>query len=153
MLLFIIMLRNKSKKWSAQDIRLLSTFVQQGVPLSHICGALGRSERAIQHAIKNILYQQLLDYPVEDVLARYNTSMEYLEENVVPPKYFVPLNNPSSHEEADESSECVEQEKCNGFYQTISKALMMSMTIVVAGGLVKYLQTLESSWCALSLSH
>lgn len=84
-------MRNSYRTWTPEDLALLRNLIQNDVPMHHITQALGRTQRAIQLAFKNILFQQILQHPPTSVAEAYDLDMDDLTHSVVPAKYYQPL--------------------------------------------------------------
>jgi hypothetical protein len=84
------MTRNSGRDWSEEDIQLLSCLMRDNVSMKHMRVILGRSENAIKHAVRNIMFHHLLDYYPDDVASMYNMSIDTLSNAIVPAKYNVP---------------------------------------------------------------
>lgn len=73
--------------WSEKEIKTLSHLFRNDIPIEHISKILGRSPKAIEHALKNVLVQELVHSNARNVSAKYKLSYETLETELAPYKY------------------------------------------------------------------
>ena len=80
---------NSYVPWSKEDIDTLDKLYRNDLTLEQISKVLGRSPRAIEHALKNILVQQLVHTNPRRVSSKYNISYETMEQDLTPLKYYI----------------------------------------------------------------
>lgn len=97
---------NVGKDWDDEDLQLLSTMIRDKVSMKYMRQILGRSENAIHHAIRNMMYHHLIDNHIEKVARHYKTSTDVIANSIVPCKYNVPL--PSCSAATDSSVEATD---------------------------------------------
>jgi len=125
-------MENQYKKWTEQEIEILVEFMHKQIPMTYIRKALGRSERSIQHAMKNVMFQQLLSHDVDDIAAYYKTDRDHLEEAFVPSKYYVSLDKDPQRTRGHPITDVV---------ANALKYAFIGATIVIAGTCVKYMES------------
>lgn len=81
------------KPWSHDDLCLLCAMVRDRMDIRAIRRALRRSEKAVMHAMKNVVYQQLLHHDAAELAEFYRIHPGSLESRVVPSKYYVSLED------------------------------------------------------------
>ena len=82
--------------WSSEDIETLDRLYRNNLTLEQISKVLGRSPRAIEHALKNVLVQQLVHTNPRRVSSKYNISYDTMQQDLVPLKYYVQDNSQKS---------------------------------------------------------
>ena len=135
-----------------------------------ICRVIGRSEGAIAHAQKNILFQQLLHHDPLDVCDEYSITYDTLESSYVDPKYYVALNTSSSvpddtlpdnnasstdssdpDDEYDDAVSYNATESCDACARAdasiaLAKNVANALGCVIAAGFAYYCYLLQSNW-------
>ena len=86
---------NSYTEWTEEDVRTLDVMYQNNLPLEQIAKALDRTPRAVEHALKNLLVQQVLHRNTHHVATKYNMTEDTLYHDLVPAKYY--LEAPSSY--------------------------------------------------------
>lgn len=76
------------QQWTEEDILTLDKLYSNDVSNEQIAKVLGRTPRAIEHATKNLLLQQVIHKGTVPVSRKYNISMEEMYSGLVPQKYF-----------------------------------------------------------------
>jgi hypothetical protein len=79
---------NSYKLWTEEDIDTLEKLYKMNLTVDQMARCLNRSERSIEHAIKNILIQQVLHHGTQNVVEEYNVQERALYEEIVPDKYY-----------------------------------------------------------------
>lgn len=77
-------------QWSADEIATLAKLFRMDVSIEDMARVLDRSPRAVEHALKNVLVQELVRTNPRRVAAKYGLTRDTLENDLAPPKYFVP---------------------------------------------------------------
>jgi hypothetical protein len=90
------MAANSYKLWTEEDIDTLDKLYQMNLTVDQIARCLNRTERSIEHAIKNLLIQQVLHHGTQNVVEQYNVQERALYEELVPDKYYLETTAPSS---------------------------------------------------------
>jgi|Laugresbdmm110sd_1035091.scaffolds.fasta_scaffold24265_1 predicted transcriptional regulator len=85
---------NSYTEWTEEDIRTLDIMYRNNIPTQQIAKALERTVRAVEHALKNLLLQEVLHTNTRQVADKYNISPEAMYYDLVPEKYF--LKEPKS---------------------------------------------------------
>lgn len=80
---------NSYKLWTEEDIDTLDKLYKMNLTVDQMARCLNRSERSIEHAIKNLLIQQVLHNGTENVVEEYNVQERALYEEIVPEKYYL----------------------------------------------------------------
>ena len=89
------MAANSYKLWTEEDIDTLDKLYQMNLTVDQIARCLNRTERSIEHAIKNLLIQQVLHQGTQNVVEQYNVQERALYEELVPDKYYLDTTTPS----------------------------------------------------------
>ena len=76
--------------WTTDEISQLSKLYQMDFTFEEMSRALDRSPRAIEHALKNLLTQDLIRTSSRKVMRKYNLTPEVLQNDLVPAKYYIP---------------------------------------------------------------
>lgn len=71
----------------------LSTLIKEKYSVPRIAQILGRSPKSIDHAIRNMMFQQLMHHSKEDVAWMYNLTLDELKETIVPSKFYIPITS------------------------------------------------------------
>jgi hypothetical protein len=79
---------NSYLEWSEEDIDTLDTLFFHDVPIEKIAKVLGRTPRAIELALKNLLIQQSLHQSTKKVAIKYGMDVDTLYKELVPEKYY-----------------------------------------------------------------
>lgn len=79
---------NSYKHWTEEDIDTLDKLYKMNLSIEQIARCLNRTERSIEHAIKNLLIQQVLHHTTENVMNEYDLQKQALYEELVPDKYY-----------------------------------------------------------------
>lgn len=87
---------NSYKLWTEEDIDTLEKLYQMNLTVDQMARCLHRSERSIEHAIKNLLIQQVLHHGTQNVVEHYNVQERALYEELVPDKYYPNVIAPSN---------------------------------------------------------
>lgn len=74
--------------WSDAEIERLTDLYRMELDVDEIARVLDRSPRAVEHAIKNVLLQDLAHSSPTKVMSKYNLSYENLYYDFVPGKYY-----------------------------------------------------------------
>ena len=90
------MAANSYKLWTEEDIDTLDKLYQMNLTVDQIARCLNRTERSIEHAIKNLLIQQVLHHGTQDVIEQYDVQERALYEELVPDKYYSSIIAPSN---------------------------------------------------------
>ena len=90
------MAANSYKLWTEEDIDTLDKLYQMNLTVDQIARCLNRTERSIEHAIKNLLIQQVLHQGTQNVVEQYNVQERALYEELVPDKYYLDTTAPCS---------------------------------------------------------
>lgn len=120
---------------------LLAEMVRDKLPMKYIRSALGRSESAIYHALRNTMYHHLLDYHPEDVARHYATTEDNLASGIVPPKYRIPLP-PCNESHFDNDAQPPHELFVWVFF----------IALLCIGGAGVYVQMLCNGWNTLTVS-
>ena len=75
--------------WTTDEINQLSKLYQMDFTFEEMSRALDRSPRAIEHALKNLITQDLIRTSSRKVLKKYNITKDVLQNDLVPAKYYV----------------------------------------------------------------
>lgn len=78
---------NSYTEWTEDDIHTLDVMYRNDIPLDQIARALQRTPRAIEHALKNLLVQEVLHTTTQQVATKYNMHVEDLCAELAPEKY------------------------------------------------------------------
>ncbi len=84
-----IMQDNSYLPWSKEDIQTLDQLYQHNLTIDQLSRVLGRSPKAIEHALKNVLVQQLIHTNPRRVSSKYNITYDTMCEELTPSKYYV----------------------------------------------------------------
>uniref|UniRef100_A0A6C0CQV8 Uncharacterized protein n=1 Tax=viral metagenome TaxID=1070528 RepID=A0A6C0CQV8_9ZZZZ len=87
---------NSYKLWTEEDIDTLDKLYQMNLTVSQMARCLNRTERSIEHAIKNLLIQQVLHHGTQNVVEQYNVQERALYEELAPDKYYQNIIAPSN---------------------------------------------------------
>lgn len=87
---------NSYKLWTEEDIETLNELYRLNLTVDQMARCLNRSERSIEHAIKNLLIQQVLHRGTQNVVDDYNVQERALYEELVPDKYYVDVTAPTN---------------------------------------------------------
>ena len=79
---------NSYKLWTEEDIDTLDKLYKLNLTVDQIARCLNRTERSIEHAIKNLLIQRVLHHGTKNVVEEYNVQERALYEELVPDKYY-----------------------------------------------------------------
>ena len=126
------MLRNRNKPWTTEDIEILDYMIRKHFTVNDIASALGRTHRAIECAIKNSIYQQLIHKDADSVADHYDTDVDYITDGIVHPKYYVD----SSTIESDNEH----------IIEPCIKGFLTGFAIILLGGTFCYLHALQQNW-------
>lgn len=80
---------NSYKLWTEEDVETLDQLYRLNLTVDQIARCLNRTERSIEHAIKNLLIQQVLHKGTKSVIDEYNVQERALYEEIVPDKYYL----------------------------------------------------------------
>lgn len=84
---------NSYKEWTDTEIRVLEMCLREGKELKEIARMLGRTQRAVTHAIRHVLIQQSMRYGSKEVAEYHHIRHDRLCDKIVPAKYNVPIDN------------------------------------------------------------
>lgn len=79
---------NSYKLWTEEDIDTLDKLYRLNLTVDQIARCLNRTERSVEHAIKNLMIQQVLHNGVDGVVEDYNVQQQALYQDLVPDKYY-----------------------------------------------------------------
>lgn len=158
------MYRNRNKIWTQEDLDMLANLVTNKVPMRYVCSALGRTQRAVEHALKNTMFQQLLYHDPQEIADFYNMKMTTLQEGIVSPKYYLPVSpaeyEDDTAEEAEEAEDAEdayeEDDMANGEYESrddvrgFIHGFALGFGVLLLGGAATYIHTLTENWRHLS---
>jgi hypothetical protein len=82
--------------WSHADIVQLFELAKTGKKWWTFAEPLGRSAKAVQHAMRKMIIQQLIWHDADDVAATYNMDVYDLHCILAPRKYYVPIKPASA---------------------------------------------------------
>lgn len=75
-------------QWSNDEVALLSKLFRMDMSVEEISRILERSPRAVEHALKNVLVQELAHTTPRRVLSKYGLTKEVLYHDLAPSKYY-----------------------------------------------------------------
>lgn len=139
---------NSGAPWTEDDISLLSEMFAAGLSLRTIARALGRTQRAVLNAQRNIIYQQLARHDPEDVAANYNMTIQALENDIVPSKYYVPLQDAEDADAEDADAGAGAEPKPDAETDGsvfLGLALIVGVPLILAGA-AQYGSLLRCGW-------
>lgn len=73
--------------WTEDDIYMLDTMYKQNIPTDVIAKGLQRTTRSVEHAIKNIILQKIINNGTESTITEYDLYEDEVYEDLVPGKY------------------------------------------------------------------
>lgn len=118
---------NRGDPWTLDDIELLDILLRANIQLSDACKLLGRTKPATEHAVKKIIYQQLLEHTPDSIAERYNKDVNWITDELVDPKYRIYYETESEDEEDDDK---IQEDEDDIVLKT---SLSMFASTVVAG--------------------
>lgn len=142
----ILMMKNSYRPWSNQDIETLHLLVREGVSCETASKILGRTPKAIAHALKNSIYQQLLSHDPDDVAKYYKTENSVLEA-LVPEKYYKDVDNVEDTDGNSEEEVIVSSLGC--CKPGTSAFVFPLVTMGIFGCMSYYLWILRDQWLSL----
>lgn len=80
-------------EWTHEEITSLHEMLQRNEHMTDIVRKLGRTKNAIMHVVKKMVLQQLLYHDPSEVAANYNMSVHQLRNEIVDPKFYVPIRS------------------------------------------------------------
>jgi hypothetical protein len=80
---------NSYAPWSGEDIETLDQLYKNDIPLEQIAKVLDRSPRAVEHALKNLLVQNVIRTSTRRTAVKYGLTKDTLTQELVPEKYYV----------------------------------------------------------------
>lgn len=142
-------MKNSYLPWSDDDIDTLHTLVRSGVSVNAASRILKRTPKAIAHAMKNSLYQQLLSHHPDDVASYFNTSNQVLE-SVVPKKYYRDAEVDAEVQSETDSDDEVIVSSLGCYKSGRSTLALPIVTMGVFGCIAYYTWILRNSWMTLA---
>lgn len=76
--------------WTTDEITTLTKLFRMDMSIEDMSRVLDRSPRAVEHALKNVLVQELARTNPRRVAAKYGLTKDTLENDLAPPKYYLP---------------------------------------------------------------
>lgn len=122
-------MRNRYKYWTEDDIELLHLLLRENVSMSTISKVLGRSQRAISHALKNSIFHQLIHHHPTDVhdYYKHTTIDDNSIQDLVPEKYYTDIAEDGVVEESSSAPDV--DESSRGNYVQLAMFALVSSTI------------------------
>lgn len=87
---------NSYKLWTEEDVETLDQLYRLNLTVDQIARCLNRTERSIEHAIKNLLIQQVIHHGTQCAAYEYNVQERALYEDLVPDKYYPDATAPNT---------------------------------------------------------
>ena len=138
-------MKNSYRTWTEDDIETLHMLLREGVSCQTASKILGRTPKAISHAVKNSIYQQLLSHHPDDVAQYYNTTNDTLE-TLVPKKYYKEVDGSDSERSDDEVIV-----SSLGCYKPGNSSLALPVaTMAILGSITYYIWILRDQWMSLA---
>jgi hypothetical protein len=75
-------------QWTDDEVALLSKLFRMDMSVEEISRVLDRSPRAVEHALKNVLVQELVHTNPRRVAAKYGLTKDVLYHDIAPAKYY-----------------------------------------------------------------
>lgn len=82
--------------WKPSEIEQLEKLYKLDFTIEEMSRVLERSPRAVEHAIKNLVLQDLAHSNPKTVMQKYGMSRDYLYNAITPSKYYVEDQNSKS---------------------------------------------------------
>jgi hypothetical protein len=73
--------------WTEDDIYILDKMYKQNIPTDVIAKGLQRTTRSVDHAIKNIILQKIINNGTDSAITEYDLYEDEVYEDLVPGKY------------------------------------------------------------------
>ena len=115
----------KGNPWTSDEIEMLDMLLKNDIGPRQACKVLHRSRFATEHAVKNMIFQQLLTHTPYEIAARYNKDVDWVTEGIVSPKYNI---NHETDECESECGESVAEEKSRSISDIVTTYVLIGTT-------------------------